>query len=270
MRMTLNGYVVADTDAVYYRFFGYSCFSPKDIRKAVAENPEGEDLTLEINSPGGSVFAGSEMYSVLRSAGNMRTRAEIQSLAASAASYLCLGCGEVMISPVGQMMVHLPATCTEGNRHDHLESVQMLDSVRESILNAYELRARGKADRAEFRRLMNASTFLTAQQAVELGLADGILYQDGETPLVLPGDITNAVGGGIRALANSAGGLPSAAALRERYQQLVDAGKAPSIPEGGPAPESTPTPGAAPVMKDDWRNMARLSLSRARFCEEVT
>lgn len=269
MRVTLNGYVVADADVMFYRFFGYSCFSPKDIRRAAAENPEGEVLTLEINSPGGSVFAGNEMYSVLRSIGNTQTRAEIQSLAASAASYLCLGCSEVMISPVGQMAVHLPGTCTEGNRNAHLESIQMLDSVREGILNAYELKAQGRADRAEFRRLMDASTFLTAQRAVELGLADGILYQDGETPLIIPGDITNAVGGGIRALANSAAGLPSAAVLREQYQQLVDAGKAPAVLKDGSAPERTPAPGPVPVMKDDWRNMARLSITRVRFCEEV-
>ena len=269
MRVTLNGYVVADADVMFYRFFGYSCFSPKDIRKAAAENPEGEVLTLEINSPGGSVFAGNEMYSVLRSIGNTRTRAEIQSLAASAASYLCLGCSEVMISPVGQMAVHLPGACTEGNRNAHLESIQMLDSIREGILNAYELKAQGRADRAEFRRLMDASTFLTAQRAVELGLADGILYQDGETPLIIPGDITNAVGNGIQALANSAAGLPSAAVLREQYQQLVDAGKAPAVLKDGSAPERTPAPGPVPVMKDDWRNMARLSITRVRFCEEV-
>ena len=76
---------------------------------------------LEINSPGGSVFAGSEMYSVLKACG-LSTRAEIQSLAASAASYLCLGCGTVAISPVAQMMIHLPSTCTDGDRVAHQRS----------------------------------------------------------------------------------------------------------------------------------------------------
>ena len=174
MRVTLNGIVAADDDV---EWFGFAAFSPKAVRDAVASTPEGEELVLEINSGGGSVFAGSEIYSVLRSSG-IHTVAEVQSLAASAASYMCLACDEVQISPVAQMMLHLPSTRTSGDRGDHLRSVQMLDSTREAILNAYELKAGGKADRAEFRRMMNAETWLTAQEAVDCGLADGII---GET-----------------------------------------------------------------------------------------
>jgi len=85
MRTQINGYIVADGDAWIYRFFGYSVCSPCDIRKAVADNPPGETLTVEVNSPGGSMFAGFEMYSVLLGAG-CDTEAEVQSLAASAAS----------------------------------------------------------------------------------------------------------------------------------------------------------------------------------------
>ena len=174
MRVTLNGIVAADDDVEIYQWFGFAAFSPKAVRDAVAATPEGEDLVLEINSGGGSVFAGSEIYSVLRSSG-IHTVAEVQSLAASAASYMCLACDEVQISPVAQMMIHLPSTRTSGDRGDHLRSVQMLDSTREAILNAYELKAGGKADRAEFRRMMSNETWLTAQEAVDCGLADGII-----------------------------------------------------------------------------------------------
>ena len=68
MRATLNGYVVADDDVWIYEFFGYSVFSPATVRQAIQDNPDGEELVLELNSPGGSVFAGFEMYSVLRRA----------------------------------------------------------------------------------------------------------------------------------------------------------------------------------------------------------
>ena len=67
MRKQLNGEVVGDQDLWLYQFFEVPAFSPQTIRTAVEENPEGEDLVLEINSGGGSVFAGFEMYSVLRS-----------------------------------------------------------------------------------------------------------------------------------------------------------------------------------------------------------
>ena len=165
MRVNLNGIVAADDDQEVYDWFGIGAFSPRVVRQAIADNPPEEELVFEINSPGGSVFAGGEIYSVLASAGEngVWTRAEIQSLAASAASYLCLGCCEVLISPVAQMMLHLPSAMTRGNRAEHLRSVQMLDSTREAILNAYELRSGNRADRAEFRRLMNAETWLTAQ-----------------------------------------------------------------------------------------------------------
>ena len=80
MRVTLSGYVVPDDDAPYYRIFGFGCFCPRDIRRAIEKNPKGEDLVLEVNSPGGSVFAGFEMYSALRAAADVQTVAEVQSL----------------------------------------------------------------------------------------------------------------------------------------------------------------------------------------------
>lgn len=244
MRVTLNGIVAADEDVWIYEWFGYKAFGPQTVRQALAENPAGEDLVFEINSPGGSVLAGNEMYSVLRSAEGVHTRAEIQSLAASAASYLSLGCDEVWISPVAQMMIHLPATSTDGNRVDHLNSIQMLDTVREGILNAYELKAKNKADRAEFKRLMDASTWMTAQEAVEKGLADGILYQDDPDPR----NIMNALGGGIRALGES-GSMPDIVQLRAEYRKRKEA-------ETGTSPAAD---------TQDWRKKARLALENVRF-----
>lgn len=254
MRVTLNGIVAGDEDVGIYRYWGYNAFGPQDIRTALAENPEGEELVFEINSLGGSVLAGSEIYTVIRSAGNVRTRAEVQSLAASAASYFALACSEVWISPVAQMMVHLPATWTAGDRNDHLESVQMLDTIRESILNAYELKAKGKADRAEFRRMMNASTWLTAQEAVEKGLADGILFQEE----AVPQNVMNALGSGIRALGSS-GGMPDIVQLRAEYARRT-------LQTPAAEPDTTETAGAEPVANNQsWQLQARLDLEKIRF-----
>lgn len=241
MRVTLNGIVASDDDQEVYDWWGIGAFSPKSVRQALADNPQGEELVLEINSPGGSVFAGGEIYSVLRSSESVWTRAEIQSLAASAASYLCLGCSEVAISPVAMMMLHLPATSTQGDRVEHLRSVQLLDTTREAVLNAYTLRSGARADRAALRRMMSAETWLTAQEAVELGLADSVLYQE-ET---VPQNVMNAAGAGLRAL--GCGGVPDIALLRAEYRKAKATGRT--------EPPEAPT----------WQAKARLDLEKIRF-----
>ena len=232
MRVTLNGIVSADDDVKIYEWFGMQAFGPRTVREAIEQNPAGEELVLEINSGGGSVTAGGEMYTVLRSAEGVHTRAEVQSLAASAASYLMLGCDEVLVSPVAQVMVHLPSTSTSGDRNDHLDSVHVLDTVRESILNAYELKAQGKTSRAEFERMMNAATWMTAQEAVDCGLADGILFQE-----TAPQNIMNAAG------------IPDIEHLRAEYRKHKQA-------ESGKRPEAN---------TGDWRMKARLDLEKMRF-----
>ena len=214
MRTQLNGYIVADEDAWLYRWFGYSVSCPADIRRAVAENPPGETLTLEINSPGGSMFAGFEMYSVLRGA-DCDTEAEVQSLSASAASTAMLGCKRVKATPVAQVMVHNPAVTADGNQYDHRKTAKDLDKFAQSILNAYELKCRGKKTREQLKAMMDSETWMPVQEAVEAGLVDEII---GGAEL-LPDQVVNCVGGGLRALCG-AGGLPSAAELRAKKAAL--------------------------------------------------
>lgn len=235
MRVTLNGIVSSDDDRWIYDWFGYSAFSPQTVRDAISNNPVGEELVLEINSPGGSVFAGSEMYSILRAC-SIPTRAEIQSLAASAASYLCLGCDCVAISPVAQMMMHLPSTSTSGDRTEHQRSIGMLDATREAILNAYELKAKGKTERAELRRMMSSETWLSAQNALDHGLVDEILGQEEGMPG--PSSLVNAFG------------LPDINALRAAYARANPEADSQEPPEHTLA---------------DWRDSARLTLEQNRF-----
>ena len=226
MRVRLNGEVVADGDKWLYDFFEVPAFSPQTVRDAIDQTPEGEDLTLEINSGGGSVFAGFEMYSVLRSA-QRRTVAEVQSLAGSAASVIMLGCDEVTASPVAQVMIHLPSTATYGDRYEHQDSIGVLDSVTDSILNAYVVKAGAKSTRAELRGLMKASTWLTAPEARGLGLVDRILGEED----VDPAAVLNACGGGRGIRAMAARPATDYASLLDRYRTLMDEGKAPERPE---------------------------------------
>lgn len=172
-QLQLNGIIASDDDAPVYEWFGLTAVSPYAVRQAVDEARAADGvLELLINSPGGNVHAGAEMYAILRAAEDIRTCAVVQSLAASAASCVLCGADEAVISPMGLVMVHLPSTCTKGNRNDHMNSVCVLDAVTESILNAYELKCSPKRTRAELRRMTEAETWLSAQEAIDAGFCD--------------------------------------------------------------------------------------------------
>lgn len=252
MRTQLNGYVVADDELWLYDFFDIPAFSPQTVRTALEAVPPGDELILEINSGGGSVFAGFEMYSVLRSA-QLRTVAEVQSLAASAASVLMLGCDVVQASPVAQIMIHLPSVRTEGDRSAHFDSIEVLDSITESILNAYTIKCAGRTTRDDLRLRVEYGTWMTTPEAKSLGLIDSIVGEGAIDPTA----ILNCVGDQlpvIRSMATAA--PPSPAALRAEYDRLVQAGEAP--PKGGRN---------APSSKVDALDAAKaaLELEKLRF-----
>ena len=216
----------------------------------MAENPPGETLTIEINSPGGSMFAGFEMYSVLLGA-ECDTEAEVQSLAASAASTAMLGCRRVKATPVAQVMIHNPAVTADGNQYDHRKTAEELAGFAQSILNAYELKCRGKRTRAELEAMMDSETWFPVQEAVEAGLVDEIIGGAG----LLPSQVVNAVGGGLRVL-SGAGGLPSAAELMAR-KEAMDRAEGKSIPD-----DESPAPG--PEQESERERLA-VSLSVKKY-----
>ena len=174
MRVQLCGEVCSNDTAELYRWFGFNVCCPKDLRTAIENCPEDEELVLEINSGGGSVYAGFEMYSILRGYKG-RVVAEIQSIAASAMSVITSACGTVRISPVAEMMIHRASAVADGTSQDMKQAAQMLDTIDESILAAYTEKTGGKSDREKLARMMRKETFLTAQQAIDCGLADELL-----------------------------------------------------------------------------------------------
>ena len=181
MNLKLNGEVLSDEWAEVYRWFGIESgyFCPGDVRAAVENLPAGEELVLEINSIGGDVDAAAEIYSVVQALKNP-TRAEIQSLAASAASYLCLACDHVAIALPAQMMVHCASLGLSGNKADHTWAAGVLEKQDLSILDTY-CRKCGEDKREKLRELMEEETFLTATECLELGLVDSIIGQE-QTP----------------------------------------------------------------------------------------
>lgn len=267
MRVTLNGEVISDDCQWLYDYFEIAAFSPGVVRQALRDNPVGEDLVLEINSVGGSVFAGFEIYTLLRGA-ECATVAEVQSLAASAASTVMSGCSRVLVSPVAQIMLHQPAIYTEGNLSEHDRSLRMLESIQRSIVNGYMTRCGDKCTRRRLENMMNQETWLTAQEAVDIGLADGILGQEEGDGAGLALSVVNSVGSGIRSLASGGSGVTSPAQLLARYEEAVRAGAKPA--EGHPvepaAPNDVDPDGSVPSDDmDNWRRGARLAIEQNRF-----
>lgn len=261
---TINGPIISDDIKWLYDWAEIPATCPADVRQLLDATPEGEALELTINSGGGSVFAGFEIYSMLRRA-KCPTEAVVESLAASAASTIMVGCNKVILSPVAQVMIHLPTTGTEGNSHDHERSRNMLDSITESILNGYQLKCGGKADRDKLRQMMERESWLSAQDAVALGLADDILGA-AESANALPFGVVNSVGNCIRAAARTE--TYDTASLMAQYEQAVISGQCPAL-EGHPVAVSPPAGGPEnKPTQTDWARSARLKLENERFLKE--
>lgn len=134
-------------------------------------------MTVWLNSPGGDCVAAAQIYNMLKEyPGNVTIK--IDGIAASAASLIAMAGDEVLMSPVSMMMIHNPMTAAIGNADDMQKAAAMLDEVKDSIINAYELKT--GLSRSKLSHLMDNETWMNAVKAVELGFADGILYRDSE------------------------------------------------------------------------------------------
>lgn len=142
------------------------------------ELQDGEgDITVWINSPGGDVFAAAQIYNMLMDyKGNVTVK--IDGLAASAASVIAMAGTEVQMSPVAMMMIHNPATIAIGDSSEMKKAIDMLDEVKESIMNAYEIKT--GLSRSRISHLMDAESWFNAKKAVELGFADKLLFSKEE------------------------------------------------------------------------------------------
>lgn len=216
--INLSGELLNDEWAELYRYYGFEAgfYCPGDIRAVIEQLKPGEELVLEINSIGGHVDAAAEIYAVLEKLSNP-TRAEIQSMAASAASYFPLACDRVEISLPAQMMIHCVSWGRGGNKHDHLWTAKQLDTSDNSVLDVYCRKCGDKATREELERLLNEETYLSARQCLEMGLVDAIIgdVSDSGTQALVASIHNNT----IRAMRT----LPDIEDLRRRRQEQLDA-----------------------------------------------
>ena len=130
------------------------------------------DITVWINSPGGDCIAAAQIYNMLMDyKGNVTVK--IDGIAASAASVIAMAGTRVLMSPVSMLMIHNPMTIAYGNSAEMQKAIEMLGSVKDSILNAYEIKT--GLSRARLSHLMDAETWMDANKAIELGFADELM-----------------------------------------------------------------------------------------------
>ena len=143
-------------------------------------NSGSGDITVWINSPGGDVVAAAQIYNLLCDYPGIVT-VRIDGLAASAASVIAMAGEQVIMSPVSMLMIHNPATMAMGDTEELGRAIEMLGSVKESIINAYQ--AKTGLSRAKLAKLMDAETWMDARAAKDMGFADEIdpPLQGGET-----------------------------------------------------------------------------------------
>ena len=146
-------------------------------------NAGSGDITVWINSPGGDCVAAAQIYNMLMNyKGNVTIK--IDGIAASAASVIAMAGTKVIMSPVSMMMIHNPATAAFGDSADMQKAIAMLDEVKESIINAYEIKT--GLSRAKLSHLMDAETWMDANSAVEMGFADEVMQRNASDNIEVP------------------------------------------------------------------------------------
>lgn len=181
-KIEVKGTIVGNADKWIYEWFGMDATCPKDVNAVISE-ANGEPLLVEINSGGGDVFAGSEIYTALKAyAGTVEIN--IVGLAASAASVIARA-GHSRISPTALFMVHNVSGYATGDFHDMQQEAEILQTANKAVAAAY-LEKTGKT-MEELLGIMDAETWMDAQKAVEYGFVDEVMFASAPT-------LTNGIG----------------------------------------------------------------------------
>lgn len=171
-RIKMKGPLISNNEYEAYEFFGLEAVSAKSITDQFPEDIN-EDIILEVNSNGGLVTVGSEIYTALKKY-NGHVTAEVTGMAASAASVAIMGADTVKMSPTAQIMIHKALlTRASGNSDDLEKAVNALKSSDQSIINAYVSKTGLSED--EIFEMMKNETFMSANEAIEKGFADELM-----------------------------------------------------------------------------------------------
>lgn len=173
-KVSIRGAIIPNNDQWIYDWLDMDATSPKSVQNQI-NNANGEDLEVEINSGGGSVFDGSEIYTTLKDyPGNVTVK--IVGLAASAASFIAMAGNKVLMSPTAQIMIHNASVGAYGDYRDMDHVSDILKNVNQTVANAYKLKTNLSDD--ELLSMMDKETWLTPQQALEKGFINEIMFEN--------------------------------------------------------------------------------------------
>jgi len=174
VELRIEGEIVSDDDSWIYEWFEISHAAPNSFRQAIKEH-KGKNITVWIDSWGGDVFAGAGIYNALKEHKGKVT-VKIDGKAVSAASVIAMAGDEVLMSPGSILMIHNPWTWAVGEAKDMRHQADVLDEVKETIINVYQTKT--KLSRNKISKLMDEETWMSARKAMAEGFADGILYTE--------------------------------------------------------------------------------------------
>ncbi|GLC32914.1 head maturation protease, ClpP-related [Clostridium omnivorum] len=174
-KINIKGPIISSAQQWIYDWFGIEATSPAKVNKVLDSIIENEDLEIEINSCGGDISAGSEIYTAIRAYGKGNKKANIVGSAYSAGSVIAMAC-ECYMSPTAMMMIHQVSCSTQGNSDDMDKMSQVLKVADQTIANAYI--AKCGMSMKDALKMMSEETWLTAQQALDRGLIDGIMFEN--------------------------------------------------------------------------------------------
>lgn len=170
----VKGDIISNGDKWFYDWFEWDSTCPNDVKNALINAKPGEEIEVHVNSGGGSVMAGQEMYSLLRGTPNVTI--VIQSMAGSAAGVVAMA-GKNKISPVAMVMIHnVSMHGASGDYHDMQKNAEILKQMNAALAAAYTEKS-GKSQE-EILRLMDKETWLTANQCLEYGFVDEIMKEE--------------------------------------------------------------------------------------------
>lgn len=176
----IKGMISSDDNTEVYEWFGYDTVNPSRVREQLDSIDDGEDIIVNIDSYGGEVTAGSEIYTMLRLAKN-KVEVHVTSLAASAASLIAMAGDKILMSPSAQMMIHRASSGADGNRDAMAQVGQMLDSTDQMLVDVYK--AKTGLSKPTLYQMLKDETWLNANDAIKLGFADGKMFdEDDEDP----------------------------------------------------------------------------------------
>lgn len=194
MKIDVKGVIVSNDDKPIYDLFDMEATSPSIITNAL-EQANGDDIEITINSGGGDLFAGSHIFSELKSyEGNVE--AKITGVAASSASIIAMGADKINMSPTASLMIHNVSMVAAGNSNDFQHASDTLKTLNKTVANAYMDKTGMSQD--DLLNMMDDETWLSADEAQEKGFIDEILFRQDRYAAATENMIPNKVIEGVR------------------------------------------------------------------------